>query len=284
MPTFQNQAALTYRGGVVFSNIVTGELLAAVSVTKTAVEPTYSVGDTVTYVVSLVNTGAVCTNGLTVTDDLGAYPFGTGTLVPLDYVEGSVKYYLNGILQPAPTVTGNPLTFSGISVPAGGNALLVYSATVNELAPLGPAGSIENTVTVTGGGVLATATETVTAEDSPRLTVTKSLSPTGVSVGDPLTYTLRIENYGYLPIVATDDAVVSDTFDPRLSGLTAALDGIPLAVGSDYTYNEATGAFATLAGVVTVPAATVVQDPVSGAFSLTPGVSVLTVSGTVLGD
>ena len=285
MPIFQNQAALSYRGGVVFSNIVTGELENPLSVTKTAVTPTYGTGDTVTYVISLVNSGTLALSGITVTDDLGAYPFGTGTLVPLDYVAGSIKYYVNGTLQAPPAVSEDPLTFSGITVPAGGNTILVYEASINAFAPLGALGSITNTATVTGiGGDGITAEETVTAEDSPALTIQKSLTPGTVSVGDLLTYTLTVENYGYLPIVATDDAVVSDTFDPRLSGLTVTLDGTPLAEGTGYTYAEATGAFATLPGVVTVPAATAVQDPVTGAYSLVPGVATLVISGTVLGD
>ncbi len=285
MPTFQNQAALSYRGAVVFSNIVTGELTTQLTVTKTAVEATYGAGDTVTYIVSLVNAGAAPITGLTVTDDLGAYPFGTGTRVPLDYVEGSVKYYVNGTLQAPPAVTEDPLTFSGITVPADGNVILAYAADTNAFAPLGDRGSITNAVTVTGPGIAPiTAEETVTAEDSPLLTITKSMSPSTVSVGDLLTYTLTVENYGYLPIVATDDAVVSDTFDPRLAGLAVTLNGTPLAEGTGYTYDEATGAFATLPGIVTVPAATAVQDPVTGAYSLTPGVATLIVSGTVLGE
>ena len=49
----------------------------------------------------------------------------------------------------------------------------------------------------------------------------------------------------------------------------------------NYTYNETTGEFATLPGIVTVAAATYPQDPVSGLITVNPGVSVLTVSGTV---
>ncbi|MBE6902169.1 MAG: hypothetical protein E7478_06815, partial [Ruminococcaceae bacterium] len=45
-------------------------------------------------------------------------------------------------------------------------------------------------------------------------------------------------------------------------------------------YNETTGEFATLAGQITVPAATYTQDE-TGAWVITPGVSVLRVVGTV---
>ena len=41
MPTFFNQATLTFNDTVINSNITTGELLEVLSVTKTAVTDTY---------------------------------------------------------------------------------------------------------------------------------------------------------------------------------------------------------------------------------------------------
>ena len=59
MPTFTNQATLSYSGGITNSNITVGQLLATLSVTKTAVTDVYGAGDDVTYVISLVNSGTV---------------------------------------------------------------------------------------------------------------------------------------------------------------------------------------------------------------------------------
>ena len=59
------------------------------------------------------------------------------------------------------------------------------------------------------------------------------------------------------------------------------LEESPLTEGVDYTYDEATGAFATLPGVITVPAASYVQDPTTGEWTVTPGVSTLTIVGTI---
>jgi len=53
-----------------------------------------------------------------------------------------------------------------------------------------------------------------------------------------------------------------------------------LTPGTDYTYDETTGAFATVPGVITVPAATFTQNP-DGTFNTTPGTSSLVVTGTV---
>lgn len=284
MATFTNQATLSYNGTVVTSNIVTGELVDALSVTKTAVLPTYGVGDTVTYIVSLVNSGTAALTGVSVSDNLGAYAFGTGVLVPLEYIDGSVKYYANGVLQAAPAVTaGPPLTVTGLSVPAGGNAILVYAAALNEYAPLGEGGEITNAVSVTGAGLPApiVAEETVTAGAGQSVRITKALEPTTVAEGDLLTYTLTVENYGTTPIIATDNAVVSDNFAPILNPITVTLNGVTVAEGTAYTYDEATGAFSTLPGVLTVPAATYTQDPVSGAWAVVPGVAVLVISGIV---
>ena len=166
MAIFRNQATLSYGGNVTTSNVVTGELQQAVSVTKYAVRDTYTQDEVLTYVISLVNTGTTPLTDLTVIDDLGAYTAGGTTLVPLDYVAGSVNYYVDGVIQAPPTVIStNPLTFEGINVPVGGNTFLVYEARVNEFAPPVQGGTVTNTVVVTGTGLPASiqASETVTA-------------------------------------------------------------------------------------------------------------------------
>lgn len=284
MAIFRNQATLSYGGNVTTSNVVTGELQQAVSVTKYAVRDTYTQDEVLTYVISLVNTGTTPLTDLTVIDDLGAYTAGGTTLVPLDYVAGSVNYYVDGVIQAPPTVIStNPLTFEGINVPAGGNTFLVYEARVNEFAPPVQGGTVTNTVVVTGTGLPASiqASETVTAASEAFLTIGKSLSPTTVSDGDRLTYTFVIQNFGNTPVVATDNATVTDTFDPILSALTVTYNGALWTEGVEYTYDEATGVFSTVPSAILVPAATYTQDPVTGAWSVIPGVSTLVVVGTV---
>ena len=284
MAIFQNQATLSYAGNVTTSNVVTGELQQAVSVAKYAVSDTYTQGEVLTYVISLVNTGSTPLTDLTVTDDLGAYTLNGNTLVPLEYVDGSLAYYVGGARQATPVVTStNPLTITGITVPAGGDAFLVYQARVNEFASPVQGGSVTNTVTVTGATLPApiTASETVTASAEAFLTIGKALSPTTVSEGDRLTYTFVIQNFGNTSVVATDNATVTDSFDPILSALTVTFNGVTWTEGTEYTYDEATGAFATVPGNILVPAATYTRNPTTGAWSVTPGVSTLVVVGTV---
>ena len=283
MATFFNQATLTYNNNVINSNITTGEIQEVLTITKTAVQTNYAQGGEVTYVINIRNTGTLAYNGLTVTDDLGAYTFGTQTLVPLTYQDSTATLFLNGIPQAAPTVTAGPsLTISGINIPAGGVATILYAATLNQFAPLGTDGAITNTATISGGGITPISdSETISAAQQANLTISKSLCPTVVTENGQITYTFVIQNTGNTPVVATDNAVITDTFDPVLSNLTVTFDGAPWTAPANYTYNPATGQFATNAGQITVPAATYTRDPVTGAVVMQPGVSTLTVTGTI---
>ena len=283
MATFTNRATLSYNGKTTDSNIVTGTINETLTIQKTVLESTYFDGERLTYVVSLINSGTTSFTGLTLTDDLGGYTFGDGTVYPLSYVEGSAAYYVNGILQPDPTVTaGPPLTISGIGVPAGGNTIIVYQADVTAFAPLDVDGEITNTVTAVGGGLSTPVTDsaTVSTSDEPNLSITKSLTPLVVSENGAITYTFDIRNTGNTAAVATDDVVVTDTFDPILNITSVTLNGVSLTEGTDYTYNELTGEFATVAGVITVPAAVYEQQP-DGTVAILPGTVTLVVNGTV---
>lgn len=283
MAQFTNQAQLSYNDSVTNSNIAVGELLEVLSASKTAVMDDYVRNDDITYIISIVNSGTTPFTNLSVTDDLGAYAFNDTTLVPLTYVDGSVRYYVNGILQSAPTVSaGTSLVISGINIPAGGNAIIVYEARANQYAPLDVDGIITNTAVIDGGGISTpiTTSETVSTEDTPELTITKSVSPVPVAENGVLTYTFIIQNSGNTEAGADANIVVTDTFNPILSNLTVTLNGTQLPAES-YTYNEATGEFATVAGSITVPAATFTQDETEGYFIINPGVTTLTISGTV---
>ena len=284
MAIFFNQATLTYNNTTTLSNIVTGEIVGVLFAEKTAVSPDYSVGDDIAYVISIVNSGSVPYTDLTVVDDLGTYSSGGLNLTPLTYVEGSVKYFVNGVLQTAPEVTVlSPLTFTGINIPAGGNAVIVYEAEVNRYAPLGADAVITNTVSITGDRLTApiTAEETVGSAIGPMLTITKELSPVSVPENGEITYTFTIRNSGNEEIVATDNAVITDIFDPILDISSVTYNGTSWIEGVNYDYDETSGTFTTREGQITVPAATYTQDPVTGEWVVTPGTATVVVVGTV---
>jgi hypothetical protein len=56
MPVFTNQASLTYNDVVIDSNIVTGEIIGALTAAKTALTSSYQQGDTVTAVIRITGT------------------------------------------------------------------------------------------------------------------------------------------------------------------------------------------------------------------------------------
>lgn len=283
MARFTNQAQLQYGNVIANSNIAVGEILEVLAATKTAVRKTYGQNDSVTYIVSIVNSGTVALNGITLTDNLGEYEFNEMALVPLTYMTNTVKYYINGVLQPSPVVvTESPLVISGISVPAGGNVILVYEAAINEYAPLGIEADIRNRVTISGGGITPiVAEETIDAISNPILTITKSLSPVPVTENGTLTYTFVIQNTGNVAATEATAALITDTFDPILSNLSVSFNGAAWTEGENYTYDEITGEFVTIAGQITVPAATYTQDTTTGVWLVNPGVSTLVVTGTV---
>lgn len=283
MARFTNQAQLRYGNSVANSNIAVGEILEVLSAAKTAVRNTYGQNDTITYVVSMVNAGTTALTGLTITDNLGAYTFGTQQLVPLDYIDGTVKYYVNGTLQTGLTAAaGPPLVISGISIPAGGNAVVVYETSVNQYAPQNADGQITNTAAVSGNAITSvTAEETVSTDQEPVLTITKSVNPVPVTENGTLTYTFVIQNSGNTAADDTTQAVITDTFNPILSNLTVTFNGTAWTEGVNYTYDETTGLFATIAGQITVPAATYTQDETIGAWIVTSGVGTLVVTGTI---
>lgn len=284
MAIFSNQATLTYNGNTTNSNIAYGEILDVLAATKTAVEDNYTPGEVVTYVVTLRNTGSTALTGVTITDDLGGYVFEDATVYPLTYEAGSATLFVNGVPQSAPAVTaGPPLVVSGLTIPAGGNLVLVYQARANAFADPAAGGTIVNTVTVTGDGISTpiTATETVTVATAPNLTISKSISPAQVVDNDRVTYSFVIQNTGNEAVLATDNAAITDTFDPILTNLVVTYNGETWTEGVQYTYDETTGLFTTLPGALPVPAATYTRDPNTGAYVLTPGTVTLTVVGTI---
>lgn len=284
MATFTNQATLSYNGVVTGSNIVTGEIVESLTAAKAAVSESYEAGGAVTYIISLANASAAAVTGVTITDSLGAYSFGGQTLTPLTYRDGAVRYYANGVLQAAPAVTvGDSLVISGITVPANGNAVIVYTADINGYAPLAEGSTITNSAAITAAGITnpITAAETITARSRADIGIVKALSPQTATRGSRVAYTFTISNYGSAPLTAADNAVITDTFDPALGNIAVTLDGTALAGGAGYAYDEAAGAFATAAGVLTVPAAQYTRNAATGEWTVNPGTAVLTVSGII---
>lgn len=286
MPTqITNQATLVYNygntTGSAVSNIATATLLDPIVADKTSVGTTYRPGENITYVLSIQNHGNTALTGVTITDNLGSYTVDSTTVTPLTYTN-SASLYIDGVYS-AP-ITGTPGTnnvvFTIDSLAADSNALIVYNAAVNSYAPLTADSTIVNTAAFEAAGVTTplTATNTITVEAYADVSILKEMSPDPISDGDTIVYTFTINNYGNTPAT---EVVLTDRFDPAPSLISVTVGGQTVS-SSDYTY---TGGLLTLPSgstfKMTVPAATISQDPTTGVVTSTPGTLVITVTGTI---
>jgi len=191
-------------------------------------------GRTVTYTLTAKNDGNTDLNPVTLTDDLSKVtPY--ATIDPASFL-ATVNNTV--VAPPALSADGNTLTWAG-DVPAGQEAVITYSAVVNQDVPAGA--QLANAVTGTGenpndpgqdvpstctAGTDAGCSSTVTV-DVPALDVQKTSTPASgsqVTPGQTITYKLVAKNSGNTnlsPVTMTDD----------LSGVLAhaTLNGAPTA-------------------------------------------------------
>ncbi|MBQ2989485.1 MAG: DUF11 domain-containing protein [Clostridia bacterium] len=286
MAQITNQANLTFNygnaTGSAVSNIASATLLDPLSVEKTSVGATYRAGDRVTYVLSVLNNGSVTVTDVNLVDNLGTYTRPDGTSVtPLTY-GGEAALYIDGVFSSAITGTEtlNSVTFRIPSIAPGSNALVVYAVTVNEYAPLTPNATVTNTVNVTAPSATAPISDsnTITVENYAEVVILKEMSPDPVSDGDLLTYTFTVTNTGNIPAT---DVILTDAFNPAPSNITVTVNGQTVA-STDYTYENGLLTLPTGNNYeMTVPAATVTQDPVTGVNTVVPGTLLITVTGTI---
>ena len=286
MAQITNQANLSFRYGNAMgnavSNIATATLLDPLSAEKTSVDETYRAADRITYVLSVQNNGNATVTGINLVDDLGTFTLANGTTVtPLTYGDAAALYINGAYVSPiTATETLNSVTFTIPSLAPGANTLIVYQALINEFAPLVSGSSIVNTVTVTAPsvGTPITDTNTITAEDYADITIQKEMSPDPVSDGDRLTYTFMITNTGNTPATGV---VLTDAFNPAPSNITVTVDGQPVET-TDYTYENGLLTLPTGTSYeMTVPAATVTENPETGEITVIPGTLLITVEGTL---
>jgi uncharacterized repeat protein (TIGR01451 family) len=140
---------------------------AALQVTKTPSASTAAIGETVTYQFTVVNTGNVTVNALSLTDNkLGTITLNAAQLAPGATATGSATHTINETDLPGPLT--NVATAKG---------------TDSQNKP-----------------VTATATATVTLTYRSSMSVTKVPSRTTAAVGDPVTYSYTVNNTGSITI------------------------------------------------------------------------------------
>lgn len=116
--SLSNTANVEYNGTSVASNAADTLLLLDPTISKTVDKATASVGEIVTYTVTISNPSEVSMSNLAFTDSLPA---------GITYLAGSFE--VNG--SPAtPTVSGNNLTYNIPAIGAGQSVVLTFQATV----------------------------------------------------------------------------------------------------------------------------------------------------------
>lgn len=196
--TVTNTAAVAVAGSAVASasaSTVVGSLTsggaAALSLSKAADKTSLMAGGSVTYTLTLVNTGQAAATGVTVSDALPVRPY---------FAYGSCAASAGSCAQSGGTVTWTVGTLAA-------GAVATVTITMNA-APSGvPAGItlLSNTAVAsdasycTGANPPASCTSnavTVALSGNPVLALTKVAAPTVAQPGDTVTYTLAVTNSG----------------------------------------------------------------------------------------
>lgn len=291
MTEFTNQAFVSYgENQVAVSNIVAGTLINPVSMAMHAGDHHYRTGEIIPIVITIRNRSSQTYEDMQVWDKRGQYtPAGAaenaeGKVFPTEYVNGSLQLYINGERQPGPQIrSAGYLLVMGLTIPPHSDIVLMYQMRVTAYAPVGGVDDrITSTAWIEGDGLLdtPTATETIYYDPSPLITVTKSVMPREVIRDQPMAYTFTIYNYGASVVNKEKPLILTDKFTPRLNITGVYVGHTALERNVGYTY-DAMGNFATKPNVLSVPAATFTYNAKTHLYSVMPGMTIVTVNGTI---
>lgn len=283
-----NRATVNYNSGsataVAYSNTTSTVLNGRLSIIKTSLSSAYRIGEELTYIVTVTNNGNDVARNVNVIDDLGTFNENQNDITPLDYV-GMAQLFINGKFSSLldATVGNDSVIFEIESIPARGNAQIIYRTRVNEFACFSIGATVTNTACAEFDcscpcEETACDSFTVTVDEYADLRVTKTACPNPVACGERLGYTIDIYNYGNTD---ADEIIITDVFDPALEDISVALNGETLLsdkyryVGGVLTISRATGSD------ITVPAATCSRDAETSRINIIPGKATVAVSGII---
>lgn len=177
-------------------------------VTKLVQNETFNVGDTISFIVTIKNTGVGYFSGLRVLDNFGGVDY-------IEYVSGSGAIYKNGSIEKPETISCFPLVFSLTPLLPNESVILTYLCKVRNNIPLSVQ-NINSSVEVTGytnnSTITNVASVIINRAKTAELKIVKSASATSVVSGEIFSYYLTIENEGLV------DAEISKINDGLESG------------------------------------------------------------------
>ncbi|UQX87469.1 DUF11 domain-containing protein [Jatrophihabitans telluris] len=232
-------------GGTASTAALTAGSTPVFTQTKTADDSSYLVGQPITYTITVANTGG------------GTGLASVADSVPATVGSVSVTCGVSSGGQCNTTGSSGHTVAGAVKLPAGGSAVYTVRATVIS------AGSVANTATVTptssgcagqcGGGTADTGP--LASTDNPVFVPTNTADAAGYSVGDPITYTITIDNTGAGGGTATVDDPV--TANVAVNAVTCQISG---GASCDTTGSSGN----SVAGSVSMPAGSAVVYTVSG--------------------
>ena len=169
---------------------------------------TFNAGDTISFIVTIKNTGVGYFSGLRVLDNFGGVNY-------IEYVSGSGAIYKNGSIEKPETISCVPLVFSLTPLLPNESVILTYLCKVRNNIPLSVQ-NINSSVEVTGytnnSTITNVASVIINRAKTAELKIVKSASATSVVSGEIFSYYLTIENEGLV------DAEISKINDGLESG------------------------------------------------------------------
>ncbi|MED5016381.1 isopeptide-forming domain-containing fimbrial protein [Paenibacillus chibensis] len=239
-----------------------------INVVKAASTSSVILGDTVTYTVTVSNTGTANATSVVLTDPLPA---------GLTAVSGSVT--VAGVSKPTyDIVAGAPLG----TLNFGASIVVTYKATVTSIpasnALVNTANASFSFQSVAGGptitGVIPSNSVTVTVY-APSITLTKTANKTNATVGTALTYTVLVKNSGnigaavtFTDNIPTGSTFIAGSFTVNGTAVPAGNPAAGVAIGT-----VAAGATSTVTFSITVnnlPSPSQLVNTASAAFTFQP--------------
>ena len=291
MPTqISNFASLTFEYGTnkeeVLSNTTFATLQDSVNMSLSSVENSYSLNDTITYVLSIINNGNRNIKNIKISSDLASYTINSGItekiITPLSYT-GTSKLYVGGTFfsDIEAEVFSDKIIFSMEEIPALSNVLIFYNTKVNKNAELSTGSFLKNTSSLTYDGMINNieSSDTIYVREKADVTLIKYMYPNSITSGEIITYNFILYNYGN---IEAKNVSFSDTFSPIPLNLNVSVNSDALS-SKNYSYINGEIKIPCYGSdfSLSIPPAKFIRDKNNGAITTNPGSTIITITAKI---